>query len=200
MKNSISVIPSPDKAAFSLQFVISDSPVMERLDSYVQSFVSFRVVAVCRICEPMYDGQDIVKRIMASYEKDHLSLDVSFYDNVHFEDGGCPVFSQLEIWVDIVKSLLDKYKDQDVSIGVHCVSGLGRAPVLVAVTYLVFIPHLDVLDLIAFIRSHRRGALNQVQIEWLEQEFDRKMKKRLQKKVIKTAHKSFISKIFGRRE
>ncbi len=54
------------------------------------------------------------------------------------------------------------------TIAVHCVAGLGRAPVLVA---LALIEHGfgDPSAAVEFIRSQRRGAINMRQLNYLEQ-------------------------------
>jgi protein tyrosine phosphatase type 4A len=51
-------------------------------------------------------------------------------------------------------------------IAVHCVAGLGRAPVLVAVALIEY--GMKPLDAIEFIRSRRKGAFNTHQIEFLD--------------------------------
>jgi protein tyrosine phosphatase type 4A len=53
------------------------------------------------------------------------------------------------------------------SIAVHCVAGLGRAPVLVAIA-LVERAGMNALDAIQFIRSRRRGAINSNQMMFIE--------------------------------
>lgn len=50
-------------------------------------------------------------------------------------------------------------------IAVHCVAGLGRAPVLVAIALIEM--GMKPLDAIEFIRSKRRGAFNKPQIAYL---------------------------------
>ena len=50
-------------------------------------------------------------------------------------------------------------------IAVHCVAGLGRAPVLVAIALIE--AGMDPLDSIENIRSKRRGAFNKPQIAFL---------------------------------
>ena len=53
------------------------------------------------------------------------------------------------------------------TIAVHCVAGLGRAPVLVAIALIEF-AKMDPVTAADFIRKHRRGAINNTQLDWLE--------------------------------
>jgi hypothetical protein len=51
------------------------------------------------------------------------------------------------------------------TIAVHCVAGLGRAPVLVAIALIEL--GMEPLDAVAYIRTNRRGAFNKPQISYL---------------------------------
>ena len=53
------------------------------------------------------------------------------------------------------------------AIAVHCVAGLGRAPVLVAVALIEY-SNYDPVSAVTFIRKHRRGAINEKQLLYLE--------------------------------
>ena len=55
-----------------------------------------------------------------------------------FDDGSPPSPAVIKKWLDLVENCLinnksSDYLDPDERIAVHCVAGLGRAPVLVAV-------------------------------------------------------------------
>merc|ERR1711862_371405 len=53
-------------------------------------------------------------------------------------------------------------------MAVHCIAGLGRAPVLVAIALIEF-AGFDPVQAVTFIRQHRRGAINDKQLMYLEQ-------------------------------
>ncbi|KAJ1677475.1 hypothetical protein EV182_006096, partial [Spiromyces aspiralis] len=57
------------------------------------------------------------------------------------------------------------------TIAIHCVAGLGRAPVLVAVALIE--QGMDPIDAIEFIRRKRRGAFNNRQITYLVDQYKR---------------------------
>ncbi|KAJ3410661.1 hypothetical protein HDV05_003517 [Chytridiales sp. JEL 0842] len=51
------------------------------------------------------------------------------------------------------------------SIAIHCVSGIGRAPILVAVALVD--AGVDPVDAVEYIRKRRRGAFNKNQLAWI---------------------------------
>lgn len=56
---------------------------------------------------------------------------------------------------------------QKTSIGVHCVAGLGRAPVLVAVALIE--AGLDPLAAVQFVRQRRPGSINASQLRFIKE-------------------------------
>lgn len=80
-------------------------------------------------------------------------------------------------WLQLVeknKEIADSIKDDGPipMIAVHCVAGLGRAPVLVAIALIEM--GMKPLDAIEFIRSKRRGAFNKPQIAYLVNHDDKR--------------------------
>eukprot|EP00559_Dactyliosolen_fragilissimus_P003799 CAMPEP_0184869174 /NCGR_PEP_ID=MMETSP0580-20130426/33198_1 /TAXON_ID=1118495 /ORGANISM="Dactyliosolen fragilissimus" /LENGTH=304 /DNA_ID=CAMNT_0027370493 /DNA_START=717 /DNA_END=1631 /DNA_ORIENTATION=+ len=53
------------------------------------------------------------------------------------------------------------------TIAVHCVAGLGRAPVLVAIAMVEF-AMMDPVEAVMIIRKNRRGSINEKQLNFLE--------------------------------
>lgn len=81
-----------------------------------------------------------------------------------FADGYPPPPEVLSEWLDACDTEFNK--PEPGTLAVHCVAGLGRAPVLVAVALVEY--GMEPLDAIAFIRKKRRGAINNRQLKFLE--------------------------------
>jgi protein tyrosine phosphatase type 4A len=72
-------------------------------------------------------------------------------------------------WLQVVnqaKLQAARQETDHVTVAVHCVAGLGRAPVLVAIALIEL--GMAPLDAIAYIREKRRGAFNKPQIMFLD--------------------------------
>lgn len=115
------------------------------------------VVTVVRACEPTYDPAPFTAAGIA-------------VKNMAFPDGQPPTDKVVDAWLEEVKASLAKgRKDPKATIAVHCVAGLGRAPVLVAVALVE--EGLQPLEAVELIRSKRRGAINQSQLKYLQHEY-----------------------------
>jgi protein tyrosine phosphatase type 4A len=127
-------------------FMITDSPNVNNLDTYLENFRKHNVSTIVRLCEPYYDASIIEKAGMTVID-------------LPYEDGSTPDSSIINSWCDIVS----KHKDR--VIAVHCFSGLGRAPLLVCVSLIE--NGMEKLEAIETIRKHRNGALNSRQISFI---------------------------------
>jgi protein tyrosine phosphatase type 4A len=65
------------------------------------------------------------------------------------------------------KDVIGSSKEAKHTIAVHCVAGLGRAPVLVCVALIEYC-NMSPLDAVDYVRKRRRGAINAKQLKFLE--------------------------------
>lgn len=138
-------------------FLILDAPSPSNLPTYIKQLQRRGVRHLVRVCGPTYDAALV----------QNSGIEVHSWP---FDDGAPPTRSVIESWL----RLLDTERqamEADPSrlpptIGVHCVAGLGRAPILVALA-LVEYGSVSPLDAISTIREKRKGAINQTQMHWL---------------------------------
>ena len=204
-KIALSVIPSPpDPPRLPVDFVICDCPPVPRLADYVQAFHAHHVTDVVRVCDrTTYDEQ--------VFEQEHIRVHdfIKFQDGGVPDDA--QVYQFLDWFAERLalaattttatttatapatvgsQSLLAvspsaanaSSTTTRKAIAVHCVSGLGRAPVLIAILLLEYVERMEVLDTVEYLRKYRRGALNRVQLRWLEETFDKKLRRKQWKK------------------
>lgn len=83
---------------------------------------------------------------------------------MQFDDGSSPVPEIVEGWLQLIRN---RFKEKpEACVAVHCVAGLGRAPVLVALALVELGMKFE--DAVEHIRSLRRGAINAKQLSYLE--------------------------------
>lgn len=157
-----SALPNPPSVIEykTWRFFLCDAPNDANLDIYLQEFVKNGVKRVIRACAPSYSTEKLA------------ALGISVHE-LPFPDGGSPSAEIVEQWLALCKETFDKKEPQD-SIGVHCVAGLGRAPVLVSIALLE--RGLNFEETVELIRAKRRGAINQKQLKFLR-EYKAKSKK-----------------------
>lgn len=88
---------------------------------------------------------------------------------MHFSDGASPPPEIIHEWCTLIHDTFDPKVPAGAerpTIAVHCVAGLGRAPVLVAIALIEY--GMDAISAVTFIREKRRGAINAVQLAYLE--------------------------------
>lgn len=158
-----------------LKFLIMDSPSTINIDQYITELVRHGCTDVVRACEPHYPGDAVKKAGMQMHEYE-------------FNDGEPPPQEIIDSWLDLVEARFDKFtsaksvkgynpvhaggteskegSEDSACIAVHCVAGLGRAPMLVAIALIE--AGFDAVDAVTFIRKVRRGAINDKQFRFLE--------------------------------
>lgn len=142
-----------------LRFLIMDAPRQSNLHLYIRECRRNRVTDIVRVCEPTYLGSELTSAGIQLHE-------------MAYEDGHSPPEPILERWLSLVEErfLLGTGGDDDgeqATIAVHCVAGLGRAPVLVAIALMEF-ERMDAVEAVVRIRGQRRGAINEKQLRYLE--------------------------------
>eukprot|EP01041_Mallomonas_annulata_P004601 gene4601-9140_t len=160
MTTSASTIASKPSLIESgnLRFLIMDSPKDSNLHLYLKECKKYNVTDLVRIAEPTYSKDEVEKAGICMHE-------------MHFDDGASPPSEIITEWIFLVKELFGKpgrklETNPAPCIAVHCVAGLGRAPVLVAIALIEY--GMDPVSAVTFIRERRRGAINAVQLSYLE--------------------------------
>ena len=72
-------------------------------------------------------------------------------------------FNVLRTWC--IKRIVTSVTEDGGKVGIHCMSGLGRAPLLVAIFLIE--DGMEASDAIQLIESKRHGALSNIQRRWL---------------------------------
>ena len=134
-----------------------DAPRQTNLHLYIKECRRNHVTDVVRVCEPTYLGAELNRAGIQLHE-------------MAYEDGHSPSEDVLKLWLDLVEERflgVNAPNGKEGTIAVHCVAGLGRAPVLVAIALMEF-EKMDAVDAVMMIRKGRRGAINEKQLQYLE--------------------------------
>mmetsp|Transcript_270 Transcript_270/g.419 ORF Transcript_270/g.419 Transcript_270/m.419 type:complete len:194 (-) Transcript_270:56-637(-) len=161
-----------------LSFLIMNSPKDENIDFYVNS---------CK----KYNAKRMVRASDKTYSEGHFIDEGIGVNSLEFDEiSGQPPTDIVDDWLKIVSSTfgirkrsfvsLRKKKIKDVpsigpTIAIHCVTGLGRAPMLVAIALIE--NGMDMFDAVQLIREKRYGAISDKQIVLLNQYRCHRMKR-----------------------
>jgi protein tyrosine phosphatase type 4A len=141
-----------------MKFLIMDAPRQSNLHLYIKEMRKHGVTEVTRVCEPTYQGAEL--------QTAGINL-----NDMEYPDGHSPPNDIIETWLQLVDktffSNTTPGTENKVCIAVHCVAGLGRAPVMVALALIEF-ANMDPVEAVSLIRRHRRGAINEKQLLYLE--------------------------------
>lgn len=132
-----------------LAFVIMNAPTEKNIFAYVKELKKKNVSTIVRVCEPTYEKQRCVEE----------GLEVKDFP---FTDGAAPPAEVISNWLDVVHAETAKKS----AVAVHCVAGLGRAPVLVVIALIEY-GGMDPTEAITLVREKRYGAINQKQLQYL---------------------------------
>jgi protein tyrosine phosphatase type IVA len=154
-----------------MRFLIMDAPRQANLHIYIKEMAKHQVSHVVRVCEPTYNGTG---ELQAAGMKLH---------EMEYKDGTSPSRELIFAWLKLVEDTFyatttttpaaastapaTEGTSGPCCIAVHCVAGLGRAPVLVALA-LIELHGMDPVEAVTFLRQRRRGAINEKQLLYLE--------------------------------
>ena len=139
-----------------MRFLIMDAPRQGNLHLYIKEMRNQSVTEVVRVCEPTYHGAELQTAGICLHE-------------MEYPDGHSPPKDLIDRWLQLVEKTFYSGTPDDANrcIAVHCVAGLGRAPVMVAIALIEF-ANMDPVEAVSLIRRHRRGAINEKQLLYLE--------------------------------
>ncbi|KAH9405344.1 Protein tyrosine phosphatase type IVA 1 [Tyrophagus putrescentiae] len=168
----------------NLRFLITDKPTDPTLTQYIEELQRRKVTDVVRVCESTYSA----KRLEQAGIQCH---------DWAFDDGTPPPPAIITDWLNLIIERFKQQPgspgtrsgnsspttgggvangaavvangNENVGpcIAVHCVAGLGRAPVLVAIALIE--AGMKYEDAVEMIRDVRRGAINAKQLQYLSQ-------------------------------
>ncbi|KAI8617614.1 protein-tyrosine phosphatase-like protein [Chytriomyces sp. MP71] len=151
-----------------MRFIVFDAPTDSNAHVYFNELQTRNVSDVVRLCEPTYDA--------ALFESNGIKVtDLPFTDgavapahiirdfialcNTRFGPANPAAFTPASAAANIP------------AIGIHCVAGLGRAPMLVAIALVE--AGMQPFDAVEYVRERRRGAFNTVQLNYLINDYRR---------------------------
>lgn len=144
--------PAPAEIEYkALKFLITDRPSDQTIMSYIQELKKHQVNTVVRVCEPSYKIDELINQ------------GITVHDLV-YDDGTFPPTEVVEEWFKLLRT--HGIDNPDGCIAVHCVAGLGRAPVMVALALIEL--GLKYEEAVERIREKRRGAINAKQLSFLQ--------------------------------
>ncbi|ELK02027.1 Protein tyrosine phosphatase type IVA 2 [Pteropus alecto] len=110
--------PAPVEISYeNMRFLITHNPTNATLNKFTEELKKYGVTTLVRVCDATYDKAPVEK------EGIHV-LDWPF------DDGAPPPNQIVDDWLNLLKT---KFREEPgCCVAVHCVAGLGRAPVLVA--------------------------------------------------------------------
>jgi len=139
-----------------MKFVISCTPNSDNLQRFIDLWKAEGVKNVVRACEPTYDAAQLEAAGITLHE-------------MEYSDGSSPTNEMIDKWLQLVEKVFPKRghapPEVGTAIAVHCVAGLGRAPLFVVIAFVE--RGMKNLEAVDFVRSKRRGSVNAKQLEFV---------------------------------
>lgn len=142
-----------------VRFLMIDSPTDVNIEAYIREFKTHNVTDVVRACVCGYSAEPIAK------------VGIKVHD-LPFPDGDAPPEDVSKRWLEICDATFAGGNPEKKTVAIHCVAGLGRTAVLVAVAMIE--QGMEPLDAVQAIRAKRRGAINAKQLHYLEHTYKRR--------------------------
>lgn len=151
-----------------LSLMISSAPTVDAVGRYAGHLKAHGVKQLVRVCDPSYSASRL------------RGADIAVHDWA-FADGDAPPQEVVDRWLALLDDVfglaaysaavrsgapLPDAPAPTETVAVHCLAGLGRAPVLVAVALVE--TGMDPFEAVGWIRALRRGAINSRQMAFLE--------------------------------
>ncbi|XP_006859431.1 PREDICTED: protein tyrosine phosphatase type IVA 1-like [Chrysochloris asiatica] len=132
-------------------FLIIHNPTNVTLNKCLEELKKYGLNTIVRVCDSTYDS--------ALVEQEGICV-----LDWPFDDGAPPSNQIVDDWLSLVS--IKFRKEHGCCIAVHCVVGLGRAPMLVALALIE--GGMKSENAVWFIRQKRHGAFNSKQLLYLE--------------------------------
>ncbi|XP_054909168.1 protein tyrosine phosphatase type IVA 2-like isoform X1 [Poeciliopsis prolifica] len=166
--------PAPVEISYDcLRFLITHNPTDAQLGKFIEVLtrpilflvlVSVLTRSVLLQELKAYGVTTLVRVCSATYDRAPLGQEGIQVLDWPFDDGSAPPEQVVDDWLNLLQV---KFREEPGGcVAVHCVAGLGRAPVLVALALIEC--GMEYEDAVHLIRQKRRGALNAKQLHFLE--------------------------------
>ena len=143
--------PAPAEVQYGpMRFLITDRPSDMTMTTFLDECNKHNVKAVVRVCEPSYDTKALVHagiQVLVS----HFLLMCTPVQDWEFPDGSPPSKEIRDNWLRLIRDTFGGAAPDSSPpcLAVHCVAGLGRAPVLVAIALIeAGVKYEDAVDMI----------------------------------------------------
>lgn len=147
---------------------LSGSPSPSSIEDFSRFMKEKRVTDVFCFCAPCYDIRPLIEE------------NIIFHD-MAFQDGHEPNKDIIIKFDEVFDQILEKAsndKDGTISVNMHCYSGLGRAPTMIAYLMMSRCGY-NGIDCVDTIREQRKGSLNNKQLNWILKTKTKKQKKNM---------------------